>query len=128
MFFFQIEFRVALLKYNVITCFALTVIILMFKLGIYMYSAPVTSSGGFSFGTVLGTPATATTSTTTTLGLGGSMFAQKPTGGFSFNTPASSNICFLQKYLHLHEFIKFIFLFYCSVLIQVLLHPQQALP
>uniref|UniRef100_H3CJM7 Nucleoporin 58 n=1 Tax=Tetraodon nigroviridis TaxID=99883 RepID=H3CJM7_TETNG len=43
-------------------------------------------SGGFSFGTALGTP----TSATTTLGLGASLFAQKPAGGFSFNTPASS--------------------------------------
>lgn len=60
----------------------------------------MTSSGGFSFGTALGTPAAAaavvaapaTTSAPTTLGLGGSLFAQKPAGGFSFNTPASSNI------------------------------------
>lgn len=60
-------------------------------------SAPVTSSGGFSFGTALGAPAAATTSTTTTLGLGGSLFAQKPAGGFSFNTPASSNFFFFYR-------------------------------
>ncbi|XP_039982640.1 nucleoporin p58/p45 isoform X2 [Xiphias gladius] len=56
-------------------------------------SAPVASIGGFSFGSALGTAATtpaSTTSTTPTLGLGGSLFGQKPTGGFSFNTPASS--------------------------------------
>lgn len=56
-------------------------------------SAPPASTGGFSFGTALGTAAatpSATTSTTQSLGLGGTLFAQKPTGGFSFNTPASS--------------------------------------
>ncbi|XP_071369245.1 nucleoporin p58/p45 isoform X2 [Centroberyx affinis] len=62
-------------------------------------SAPAASTGGFSFGTALGaaaaTPAAAAaaataTSTTQALGLGGSLFGQKPTGGFSFNTPASS--------------------------------------
>ncbi|KAF7659559.1 hypothetical protein LDENG_00296700 [Lucifuga dentata] len=56
-------------------------------------SAPAASTSGFSFGTALGTAVAApasTTSTTTSLGLGGSPFAQKPTGGFSFNTPASS--------------------------------------
>lgn len=56
----------------------------------YIFSAPTTTTGGFSFGTALGTPAP-TTSTTTSLGLGGSLFAQKPAGGFSFNTPATSN-------------------------------------
>ncbi|XP_030253609.1 nucleoporin p58/p45 isoform X2 [Sparus aurata] len=50
-------------------------------------SAPAASTGGFSIGTALGT---ATTSTTPSLGLGGSLFGQKPPGGFSFNTPASS--------------------------------------
>ncbi|XP_052356637.1 nucleoporin p58/p45-like isoform X4 [Oncorhynchus keta] len=40
--------------------------------------------GGFTLG---GTAST--TTTTSSLGLGGSLFAQKPTGGFSFNTPAS---------------------------------------
>ncbi|XP_024135808.1 nucleoporin p58/p45 isoform X2 [Oryzias melastigma] len=56
-------------------------------------SAPAASTGGFSFGTVLGTPAATPASTTTTtasLGLGGNPFGQKPTGGFSFNTPTSS--------------------------------------
>uniref|UniRef100_A0A665V0R4 Nucleoporin 58 n=1 Tax=Echeneis naucrates TaxID=173247 RepID=A0A665V0R4_ECHNA len=57
-------------------------------------SAPAASTGGFSFGTALGTaaatPAAATTTTTPSLGLGGSLFSQKPTGGFSFNTPAST--------------------------------------
>ncbi|XP_071766049.1 nucleoporin p58/p45 isoform X2 [Centroberyx gerrardi] len=61
-------------------------------------SAPAASTGGFSFGTALGaaaaTPAAAATATSTTqaLGLGGSLFGQKPTGGFSFNTPASSAV------------------------------------
>ncbi|CAJ1082374.1 Nucleoporin p58/p45 [Xyrichtys novacula] len=58
-------------------------------------SAPAASTGGgFSFGAALGTaaatPAAATTNTTPSLSLGGTLFAQKPTGGFSFNTPASS--------------------------------------
>lgn len=57
-------------------------------------SAPAASTGGFSFGTALGTPAAAPASTTSAtqpaLGLGGSLFGQKPPGGFSFNTPASS--------------------------------------
>ncbi|XP_035765324.1 nucleoporin p58/p45 isoform X2 [Neolamprologus brichardi] len=55
-------------------------------------SAPAANTGGFSFGTPLGTAsATPSTSTSTpSLGLGGSLFAQKPAGGFSFNTPASS--------------------------------------
>ncbi|XP_034562613.1 nucleoporin p58/p45 isoform X2 [Notolabrus celidotus] len=56
-------------------------------------SAPAASTGGFSFGTALGAaapaPAAAATTTTPSLGLGGSLFGQKPTGGFSFNTPAS---------------------------------------
>uniref|UniRef100_A0A7N6A4Z8 Nucleoporin 58 n=1 Tax=Anabas testudineus TaxID=64144 RepID=A0A7N6A4Z8_ANATE len=57
------------------------------------FSAPAAGTGGFSFGTALGTaPATpaSTTSTTPSLGLGGNLFGQKPGGGFSFNTPASS--------------------------------------
>uniref|UniRef100_A0A1A8DDC0 Nucleoporin like 1 n=1 Tax=Nothobranchius kadleci TaxID=1051664 RepID=A0A1A8DDC0_NOTKA len=58
-------------------------------------SAPAANTSGFSFGTVLGTAAaapapTTATSTTASLGLGGSIFGQKPAGGFSFNTPASS--------------------------------------
>lgn len=60
------------------------------------HSAPATSTGGFSFGSALGAPAApaAATSTTTALALGGGLFAQKPAGGFSFNTPASSNVFF----------------------------------
>lgn len=56
-------------------------------------SAPAASTGGFSFGTALGTAAptpASTTNTTQSLGLGGSLFGQKPVGGFSFNTPAST--------------------------------------
>ncbi|KAI4898580.1 hypothetical protein NFI96_033234 [Prochilodus magdalenae] len=55
------------------------------------HSAPATGTGGFSFGG-LGTPSStpAATTTTSSLGLGGSLFAQKPTSGFSFNTPASA--------------------------------------
>ncbi|XP_019724977.1 nucleoporin p58/p45 isoform X2 [Hippocampus comes] len=55
-------------------------------------SAPAASTGGFSLGNALGaaaaTPAT-TASTTSSLGLGGSLFGQKAPGGFSFNTPAA---------------------------------------
>uniref|UniRef100_A0A3B4Z857 Nucleoporin 58 n=1 Tax=Stegastes partitus TaxID=144197 RepID=A0A3B4Z857_9TELE len=61
----------------------------------FLFSAPAASTGGFSFGTALGTAAAAPASTTSTTpalgGLGGSLFTQKATGGFSFNTPASSN-------------------------------------
>ncbi|XP_030612428.1 nucleoporin p58/p45 isoform X2 [Archocentrus centrarchus] len=55
-------------------------------------SAPAAGTGGFSFGTALGTAGAtpAPTTSTPSLGLGGSLFAQKPAGGFSFNTPASS--------------------------------------
>lgn len=56
-------------------------------------SAPAASTGGFSIGTALGTAAATpapATSTTASLGLGGSLFGQKPPGGFSLNTPASS--------------------------------------
>lgn len=54
--------------------------------------APAAGTGGFSFGTTLGTAAAAPASTTSapSLGLGGSLFGQKPTGGLSFNTPATS--------------------------------------
>ncbi|XP_077591789.1 nucleoporin p58/p45 isoform X1 [Stigmatopora nigra] len=55
-------------------------------------SAPAASTGGFSFGNALGATAAAAPATTTpaaSLGLGGSLFGQKPTGGFSFNTPAA---------------------------------------
>ncbi|XP_065114408.1 nucleoporin p58/p45 isoform X6 [Paramisgurnus dabryanus] len=63
------------------------------------------TGGAFSLGAATSTPAgtgfaiggfgptastMATTSTTSTLGLGSSLFAQKPTTGFSFNTPASA--------------------------------------
>ncbi|GAA6083523.1 nucleoporin p58/p45 isoform X1 [Tachysurus ichikawai] len=55
-------------------------------------SAPAAGSSGFSFGGLGAAPSsTNTTATTTTssLGLGGNLFAQKPATGFSFNTPAS---------------------------------------
>ncbi|XP_038853399.1 nucleoporin p58/p45-like isoform X1 [Salvelinus namaycush] len=66
-------------------------------------SGTTNTGGGFSFGGTASTPAAAgmggftlgglggaaSTTTTSSLGLGGSLFAQKPTGGFSFNTPAS---------------------------------------
>uniref|UniRef100_A0A4W4F209 Nucleoporin 58 n=1 Tax=Electrophorus electricus TaxID=8005 RepID=A0A4W4F209_ELEEL len=46
--------------------------------------------GGFSFGGLGAvTSAPAATTTTSSLGFGGSLFAQKPASGFSFNTPAS---------------------------------------
>uniref|UniRef100_A0A672PW65 Nucleoporin p58/p45-like n=1 Tax=Sinocyclocheilus grahami TaxID=75366 RepID=A0A672PW65_SINGR len=49
--------------------------------------------GGFGFGG-FGTPTStpATTSTTATLGFGSSLFAQKPTTGINFNTPASGSL------------------------------------
>lgn len=69
-----------------------------------LFSAPAASTGGFSIGTALGTAAAApapTTSATQALGLGGSLFGQKPTGGFSFNTPASSkNVIQIHKQTH----------------------------
>lgn len=56
-------------------------------------SAPAANTGGFSIGSALGSAATtlaaAPSTTNPSLGLGGSLFGQKPTG-FSFNTPASS--------------------------------------
>uniref|UniRef100_A0A3B4EF66 Nucleoporin 58 n=1 Tax=Pygocentrus nattereri TaxID=42514 RepID=A0A3B4EF66_PYGNA len=57
------------------------------------HSAPAAGTGGFSFGG-LGAPTStpAATTTTSSLGLGGSLFAQKPTSGFSFNTPASAPV------------------------------------
>ncbi|XP_054893196.1 nucleoporin p58/p45 isoform X4 [Poeciliopsis prolifica] len=53
-------------------------------------SAPAANTGGLSFGTALGTAAAtpASTSSTPSLGL---LFAQKPAGGFTFNTPASTS-------------------------------------
>ncbi|KAL3040951.1 hypothetical protein OYC64_011852 [Pagothenia borchgrevinki] len=58
-------------------------------------STPAANAGGFSMGTALGTAATtlaANTGATPSLGLGGGLFGQKPTGGFSFNTPASGAV------------------------------------
>ncbi|XP_026861052.2 nucleoporin p58/p45 isoform X1 [Electrophorus electricus] len=53
-------------------------------------SAPASGTGGFSFGGLGAvTSAPAATTTTSSLGFGGSLFAQKPASGFSFNTPAS---------------------------------------
>ncbi|KAJ0059670.1 hypothetical protein NL108_009169, partial [Boleophthalmus pectinirostris] len=51
-------------------------------------------AAGTTFGTALGTAAAAPAPTTSTpsLGLGGSLFGQKPSGGLSFNSPATSNI------------------------------------
>ncbi|KAJ8375609.1 hypothetical protein SKAU_G00061890 [Synaphobranchus kaupii] len=49
-------------------------------------STPAASSGGFTLGN-LGTATT--TTTTSSLGLGSSLFAQKPASGFSFGTPAA---------------------------------------
>lgn len=58
-------------------------------------SVPAASTGGFSFGTALGavaaTPAP-TVAATPALSLGGTMFGQKPTGGFSFNAPTASAV------------------------------------
>ncbi|KAG7260914.1 hypothetical protein CRUP_031910 [Coryphaenoides rupestris] len=55
--------------------------------------APAASTAGFSFGNALGAAGATPAATTTApaLGLGGSssLFGQKPTGGFSFNTPAA---------------------------------------
>ncbi|XP_026101939.1 nucleoporin p58/p45-like isoform X2 [Carassius auratus] len=53
-------------------------------------STPAAGTGGFAFGG-FGTPTStpAATSTTSTLGIGSSLFAQKPATGFTFNTPAS---------------------------------------
>uniref|UniRef100_A0A671QM20 Nucleoporin p58/p45-like n=1 Tax=Sinocyclocheilus anshuiensis TaxID=1608454 RepID=A0A671QM20_9TELE len=56
-------------------------------------SAPAAGTGGFAFGG-FGTPTStlATTSTTSTLGFGSSLFAQKPATGINFNTPASGSL------------------------------------
>uniref|UniRef100_A0A673J9G9 Nucleoporin p58/p45-like n=1 Tax=Sinocyclocheilus rhinocerous TaxID=307959 RepID=A0A673J9G9_9TELE len=50
-------------------------------------------TGGFAFGG-FGTPTStpAATSTTSTLGFGSSLFAQKPATGFAINTPASGSL------------------------------------
>lgn len=53
-------------------------------------STPAAGTGGFAFGGFGAPTATpAATSTTSTLGLGSSLFAQKPATGFALNTPAS---------------------------------------
>ncbi|KAM9436222.1 nucleoporin p58/p45 isoform 2-T2 [Clarias gariepinus] len=54
-------------------------------------STPASGTSGFSFGGLGAvTPSTNTSTTTSsTLSLGGTLFAQKPATGFSFNTPAS---------------------------------------
>uniref|UniRef100_A0A8C2I755 Nucleoporin 58 n=1 Tax=Cyprinus carpio TaxID=7962 RepID=A0A8C2I755_CYPCA len=56
-------------------------------------SAPAAGTSGFAFGG-FGNPTStpATTSTTSTLGFGSSLFAQKPATGISFNTPASGSL------------------------------------
>ena len=63
-------------------------------LSFFLSSAPAASTGGFSFGSALGAaaaPPASTANTTPSLGLGGGLFAQKPAGGLSFNTPAQTN-------------------------------------
>ncbi|KAK3541093.1 hypothetical protein QTP86_012816 [Hemibagrus guttatus] len=51
---------------------------------------PAAGTGGFSLGGLGAvTSSTPATTTTSSLGLGGGLFAQKPATGFSFNTPAS---------------------------------------
>lgn len=63
----------------------------MAKMNVFsVVSAPAPTAGGFSFGTALGSTAAAPVSTTSSLGLGSSLFAQKPAGGLSFNTITSS--------------------------------------
>lgn len=63
-------------------------------------STPAAGTGGFAFGG-FGAPAAtpAATSTTSTLGLGSSLFAQKPATGFALNTPASGSLLLLW---HIH--------------------------
>ncbi|KAM6976568.1 nucleoporin p58/p45 [Aplochiton taeniatus] len=62
-----------------------------FSFGAAASTPAAAGTGGFSLGAALGTaaPTPAATTTTSSLGLGGSLFGQKPTGGFSFNTPAT---------------------------------------
>ncbi|XP_066520750.1 nucleoporin p58/p45 isoform X2 [Hoplias malabaricus] len=56
-------------------------------------SAPAAATGGFSFGALGGATSTpAATTTTSSLSFGSTLFAQKPTSGFSFNTPASGAV------------------------------------
>ncbi|KAL1006616.1 hypothetical protein UPYG_G00074510 [Umbra pygmaea] len=62
-----------------------------FSFGSAASTPTAAGTGGFTLGGTLGAtaPTPSSTTTTTSLGLGGSLFAQKPPGGFSFNTPAS---------------------------------------
>lgn len=62
-----------------------------FSFGAVASTPAAAGTGGFSLGGALGTvaPTPAATTTTSSLGLGGNLFGQKPTGGFSFNTPAT---------------------------------------
>ncbi len=63
-------------------------------------STPAAGTGGFAlggFGAPTSTPAA--TSTTSTLGFGSSVFAQKPATGFNLNTPASGSLLLLW---HIH--------------------------
>ncbi|XP_023652232.2 nucleoporin p58/p45 isoform X1 [Paramormyrops kingsleyae] len=58
--------------------------------GGFSFGGVTSTTGGSTGGFSLGGLGTATTSTTTSsLGLGGGLFAQKPTTGFSFGTPAT---------------------------------------
>ncbi|XP_045066432.1 nucleoporin p58/p45-like isoform X1 [Coregonus clupeaformis] len=63
-----------------------------FSFGAAASTPAAAGTGGFTLSGALGTTALATTTTTSSLGLGGSLFSQKPTGGFSFNTPASGAV------------------------------------
>ncbi|CAB1340912.1 unnamed protein product [Coregonus sp. 'balchen'] len=63
-----------------------------FSFGAAASTPAAAGTGGFTLSGALGTTAPATTTTTSSLGLGGSLFSQKPTGGFSFNTPASGAV------------------------------------
>uniref|UniRef100_A0A674EB94 Nucleoporin 58 n=1 Tax=Salmo trutta TaxID=8032 RepID=A0A674EB94_SALTR len=60
-----------------------------FSFGAAASTPAAAGTGGFTLGGALGATAPASTTTTSSLGLGVSLFSQKPTGGFSFNTPAS---------------------------------------
>uniref|UniRef100_A0A4W5JUZ9 Nucleoporin 58 n=1 Tax=Hucho hucho TaxID=62062 RepID=A0A4W5JUZ9_9TELE len=60
-----------------------------FSFGAAASTPAAAGTSGFTLGGALGATAPASTTTTSSLGLGASLFSQKPTGGFSFNTPAS---------------------------------------
>ncbi|XP_023994634.1 nucleoporin p58/p45 isoform X6 [Salvelinus sp. IW2-2015] len=60
-----------------------------FSFGAAASTPAAAGTGGFTLGGALGATAPASTTTTSSLGLGASLFSQKPTGGFSFNTPPS---------------------------------------